>query len=256
MVHESHKQEFIDALLRNVKSMYSDHSVGGKGSPDMGNIVTDFHVDRIMTLVNGAKGKVICGGKMNKAAKYVEPTIIVDPDMNSAVMKEEIFGPVIPVISYKNFDEVIKHINDGDKPLALYYYGKCSSNPNNTRLLNETSSGSYIVNETIIHVLNHYYGFGGVGASGYGRYGGYDGFKNWSNPKSVMIKPTMNVYPYTQLNPPFTPGKQSMIRKLIKVSGSQDSVVSILKWIAILVVFYLLWFKLGFDQMVTSGLRD
>jgi acyl-CoA reductase-like NAD-dependent aldehyde dehydrogenase len=71
MVHESHKQEFIDALLRNVKSMYSDHSFGGKGSPDMGNIVTDFHVDRIMNLVNGAKGKVICGGKMNKAAKYV-----------------------------------------------------------------------------------------------------------------------------------------------------------------------------------------
>jgi len=197
MVYESHEKEFIDALHRNVRQMYSDHSVNGKGSPDMGNIVTDFHCDRIKSLIDGSKGQIICGGKVNKAGKYVEPTIIVKPDLKSAVMKEEIFGPVIPVIVFKHIDEVINHINDGDKPLALYYYGKCSGNPNNTRILNETSSGSYIVNETIIHVLNHYYGFGGVGASGYGRYGGFDGGKNWSNPKSVMIKPTMNVYPYT-----------------------------------------------------------
>lgn len=186
----------------------------------MGNIVTDFHVDRIKQLIDGAKGLVACGGKVNKAAKYVEPTVIINPDPKSPVMKEEIFGPVIPVITFKDISEVINHINDGDKPLAIYYYGKSFSNPNNDRLLNETSSGSYIVNETIIHVLNHCYGFGGVGASGYGRYGGYDGFKNWSNPKSVMIKPTVNVYPYNQLVPPFTPGKQTLIRNLIKISGS------------------------------------
>jgi len=207
MVHESRQKEFVDSLHRNVREMYSNHSVNGQGSPDMGKIVTDFHVDRIKALIDGAKGQIICGGKVNKAAKYVEPTIIVNPDLKAPVMKEEIFGPIISVITYKDIGEVINHINDGDKPLAIYYYGACYSNPNNDRLMNETSSGSYIVNETIIHVLNHCYGFGGVGASGYGRYGGYDGFKNWSNPKSVMIKPTMNVYPYTQLVPPFTPRK-------------------------------------------------
>lgn len=80
--------------------------------------------------------------------------------------------------------------------MAIYYYGKCYSNPNSDRLLNETSSGAYVVNEAVIQIVNHEFGFGGVGASGYGRYGGYDGFKQWSNPKSVMIKPTMNVWPF------------------------------------------------------------
>ncbi len=256
MVHESREKEFIEALHRNVREMYSDHCKDGKGSPDMGNIVTDFHCDRIKGLIDKSKGLIICGGKVDKAKKYVEPTIIVNPDPKSSVMSEEIFGPVIPVIIFKQIDEVINHINDGDKPLAIYYYGKCSSNPNNDRLLNETSSGSYVVNETIIHVLNHCYGFGGVGASGYGRYGGYDGFKNWSNPKSVLIKPTINTYPYTQMYPPFTSQKQALIRKLIKISGSQNAVLNLLKWIVILVLFYVLWFKLGFDQIITNGVRS
>ena len=87
--------------------MYSNHSVDNKGSPDMGKIVTDFHCDRIKSLIEGAKGQVICGGKVHKANNYVEPTIIVNPDPKSAIMREEIFGPVIPVITFKEIDEVI-----------------------------------------------------------------------------------------------------------------------------------------------------
>jgi aldehyde dehydrogenase (NAD+) len=177
------------------------------GSPDMGKIITDWHCDRIKGLIESSKGKVVCGGKVNRSIKYVEPTIILNPEDNSPVMQEEIFGPVIPIITFKDIDQVINIINSKDKPLAIYYYGKCYSNPNNDRLLNETSSGAYVVNEAIIQICNHEFGFGGVGASGYGRYGGYDGFKQWSNPKSVMIKPTMNVWPYNQLGPPFTPQK-------------------------------------------------
>jgi len=109
--------------------------------------------------------------------------------------------------------------------------------------LNETSSGAYVVNEAVIQIVNHEFGFGGVGASGYGRYGGYDGFKQWSNPKSVMIKPTMNVWPYNQLGPPFTPQKQGLIRKLVNVQGSQNAVVCYIKWILILIFAYLFFFK-------------
>ena len=83
--------------------------------------------------------------------------------------------------------------------------------------MNQTSSGAYCVNEAVLHIVNHGFGFGGVGASGYGRYGGHDGFKQWSNPKSVMIKPTMNMFPYNQLAPPYTDGKQSLIKKLLKL---------------------------------------
>lgn len=80
--------------------------------------------------------------------------------------------------------------------MAVYYFGKASGNKNKERLMDETSSGAFLVNEVMLQMVNHEFGFGGVGGSGYGRYGGYEGFKQWSNPKSVMIKPAMNMYPY------------------------------------------------------------
>ena len=166
--------------------------------------------------------------------------MIVNPDLNSSVMQEEIFGPVVPVITFKTIDDVIETINSKDKPLAIYYFGKCYSNENSQRLMHETSSGAFVVNEAIVHIVNHGFGFGGVGPSGYGRYGGYDGFKQWSNPKSVMIKPTLNVYPYTQMVPPFSPGKQTLIRTLIKVRGDQGTVLFALKAILFMLVFYIL----------------
>ena len=166
------------------------------GHPDMGKVITDWHCDRLKGLIDSSKGKIISGGKVDRNIKYVEPTIIVNPDLKSPVMQEEIFGPVLPVIKFSRIDEVIEFINDKDKALAVYYFGKCYSNPNRDRLMNETSSGAFLVNEVIMHITNHELGFGGVGASGYGRYGGYDGFKQWSNAKSVMIKPSMNIPPF------------------------------------------------------------
>jgi acyl-CoA reductase-like NAD-dependent aldehyde dehydrogenase len=102
---------------------------------------------------------------------------ILNPSMSSPIMNDEIFGPVLPIVTFSHFDEVIELINSKDKPLAVYYFGKSRSNPNSDRLLNETSSGAYLVNEAIVHLINHEFGFGGVGASGYGRYGGFDGFR-------------------------------------------------------------------------------
>jgi aldehyde dehydrogenase (NAD+) len=122
-------------------------------------------------------------------------------------MTEEIFGPVLPVISFRNITEVIDHINDGDKPLAVYFFGTVRNNANKERLEVETSSGAFVTNEAIIQIINHEFGFGGVGASGYGRYGGWEGYKQWSNPKSVMIKPSFYGYPANQLVAPFTPAK-------------------------------------------------
>ncbi len=199
--------------------MYGGH--GDTGSPDMGKIITDWHCDRIENLIKTSKGTVICGGKVNRGIKYVEPTIILNPDPNSPVMQEEIFGPVLPVTTFAIIDDAIKLINSKDKALAVYYFGAVlGSNPNKERLMNETSSGAFLTNEAVIHIINHEFGFGGVGPSGYGRYGGYDGFKQWSNPKSIMIKPTMNFPPYNQLAPPFTPVKEKRLRLLFKMPGS------------------------------------
>ena len=136
-------------------------------------------------------------------------------------MKEEIFGPILPIRTFNKLDEVIDHINAGDKPLAIYYFGKViGSNPNKDRLINETSSGGFLTNDAITHSANHEIGFGGVGASGYGRYGGYEGFKQWSNPKGVMIKPTMNFYPYTLMRPPYSQNNQNLIRKGLDISST------------------------------------
>jgi len=102
-------------------------------------------------------------------------------------MKEEIFGPVLPIVPYKRIDDVINHINSKDKPLAIYYFGD-TSNENCQLLREQTSSGGFVCNEVINQVGSHTLGFGGVGASGYGRYGGFEGFKAFSNRKAVLVK--------------------------------------------------------------------
>ena len=240
LVHESVQTLFLERLQHHLKVMYG--GFGDKGSPDMGKIVTDWHCDRLEGLIKTSKGKILCGGKVNRNIKYMEPTIILNPDLNSPVMQEEIFGPVLPVITFVNFDEVINLINSKDKALAVYYFGSVFGiNPHKERLLNETSSGAFLVNEAIIHIVNHEFGFGGVGPSGYGRYGGYDGFKQWSNPKSIMIKPAMNFPPYNSLSPPFTPAKQQRLKMMFGLTGSQNKVVFYLKMISVFLTFYLIF---------------
>mmetsp|Transcript_21710 Transcript_21710/g.20813 ORF Transcript_21710/g.20813 Transcript_21710/m.20813 type:complete len:101 (+) Transcript_21710:1010-1312(+) len=100
-------------------------------------------------------------------------------------MQEEIFGPVLPVITFSTIGEAISIINKKDKALTVYYFGRSYSNSNLNRVIEETSSGAVAVNDVISHLINSSFGFGGVGPSGYGRYGGYEGFKAFSNAKSI-----------------------------------------------------------------------
>ena len=100
--------------------MYGDKP---EGTELQGKMINDFHCDRVTKLIEGAGGTLICGGKTNKDVRHIEPTIILQPDLNSDMMREEIFGPVMPVFPFKDIGEVIKFINDRDKPLAVYYFG-------------------------------------------------------------------------------------------------------------------------------------
>lgn len=193
-VHESIKDKLIERIIYHTRTFFGEHPTG---SDDMGKVVTGWHCDRLKDMIDNSKGIIKIGGKVNKDAKYVEPTIILNPDSNSAVLKEEIFGPILPILTFKYIQEPIDYINERDKPLCVYYFGKMYNNDNKERLLNETSSGTFMVNEVLLNIINHSFGFGGVGASGYGRYGGYEGFKAFSNPKSVMNKPALNIYPWT-----------------------------------------------------------
>ena len=146
-----------------------------EGCEYQGKMISEFHTERVGKLIDGAGGTIVCGGKINKALKHIEPTIILQPDLNSELMREEIFGPVMPVFPFKDIREVIKFINARDKPLAVYYFGNPTS-VNSADLARETSSGAYVTNEVITHINSHHMGFGGVGKSGSGRHGGFVGF--------------------------------------------------------------------------------
>ena len=117
-------------------------------SPDYSRIVNDFHTSRLERLIKTAGGKIICGGKVNKETRYVAPTVILEPDKDSEVMTDEIFGPIMPVYTYSDFSEAINFINSKDKPLTVHYFGGRGS-ANERRLANETYSGHFNTNDMI-----------------------------------------------------------------------------------------------------------
>merc|ERR1712147_182353 len=113
------------------------------GSDSQGKIINDFHVKRLMNLIDTSKGEIMYGGKCNEKVKHIEPTIILNPSHDSPLMQEEIFGPIMPIFTYENMEQVIKYINGRPKPLAVYFYGNPTS-PDSLKLYNRTSSGAYM----------------------------------------------------------------------------------------------------------------
>jgi len=126
-------------------------------------------------------------------------------------MREEIFGPVMPVFPFKDIGEVINFINDREKPLAVYYFGN-STGSNALSVCNQTSSGAFVCNEVITHISSNYMGFGGVGHSGTGRHGGFEGFKCFSNKKGILLKNPAPKGVTEALLPPVSPKVQKFIR--------------------------------------------
>lgn len=119
LVHESLQDEFVAAMNKHIARM----ELEGDDKNQLGRIVTEWHTGRCEDLLAKHGGKVLCGGKVNKQKKYCAPTMILNPSEDSLIMQEEIFAPILAVMTYKNFDEVITYINTKDKPLAVYYYG-------------------------------------------------------------------------------------------------------------------------------------
>src|SRR5207237_4309630 len=124
------------------------------------------HFARLKGLLSSAGGTVASGGNSDEDTKYIEPTIIVDPDLDAPIMQEEIFGPLLPIVEVSSIDEAIDFVNDRPKPLALYLF--TSSSKTIDRVLEETSSGGACINHTILHMGSPAMPFGGVGPSGLG----------------------------------------------------------------------------------------
>ena len=139
---------------------------------------------------------------------YISPTIIDDVNANDPVMQDEIFGPILPIISFDSIDETIEFVNSREKPLAFYYFGKSARAKN---VLHKTTSGGACINDTLMHITNHHLPFGGVGNSGLGKYHGKTSFQAFSNQRSTVSTPTWIDIPFKYV--PFKYFK--LIRRII-----------------------------------------
>ena len=206
LVHEKIKQPLLEKMKEAIKDFYGEDV---QKSPDYPRIINERHFDRLTEMLKDQD--VFCGANTDRDDLYIEPTILVETAPDSKIMQEEVFGPVLPVLSWKNFDELIDFINARPKPLGMYYFSRAKRDLD--VLIEKTSSGGVLVNDTITHFINHSMPFGGVGESGMGAYHGKYGFETFSHYKPVMIKPTFLDVPMRY--PPFA-NKLKWLKKLCK----------------------------------------
>jgi aldehyde dehydrogenase (NAD+) len=205
-VNNKIKAEFLGKVKQYIVEFFGPSD---KPSDDLGRLISDRHFQRVSKMLTG---DIIIGGVTDAATKYISPTIIDNVTMDHPAMQEEIFGPVMPIIGYDSFDEVINHINAGERPLAMYLFSNDSKLKN--RLINETSSGAICVNETMVHAGQPNLPFGGVGNSGIGAYNGKLGFDTFSHKKPVMVRSFLG--DVAQKYPPYTTAKTNFIKMAAK----------------------------------------
>ncbi|MFF3325149.1 aldehyde dehydrogenase family protein [Streptomyces sp. NPDC002889] len=170
------------ALAQAIEKLYGSEPAT---SPEYGRIVNERHFDRLSALVDS--GRIVTGGDRDRSAKYIAPTVLADVDPQAPVMQEEIFGPVLPIVTVADLDEAINFINDRDKPLALYAFTESAAT--RRRLAAETSSGGLGFGLPVVHVTVSDLPFGGVGESGMGNYHGRYSLETFSHRKAVLDKP-------------------------------------------------------------------
>jgi aldehyde dehydrogenase (NAD+) len=202
LAHRSVRDEFVAELGRAIEEMSDDSTLP---------IINSRQAGRVAKLAETAGGKTVRGGRYDVDGHRGELTVIVDPDADSALMREEIFGPVLPVVTVDSMDDAIAHVQQGPKPLAVYLFSE--SRHNEQRVLDEISNGGTVVNHLMYHLLVPELPFGGVGNSGSGAYHGRWGFETFSHRKAVLRKPT---WPDPSVAyPPFGRLKERVLRKLL-----------------------------------------
>ena len=210
--------EFVESSKRSVAKMYPTLL----DNPDYTSVVNARHFERINGYVDEARERGVEVVEINPAdedfrqqsAHKIAPTLLIDPPEDSAVMQEEIFGPVMPIKSYDSLDETLDYVNSHDRPLGLYYFG--TDQQETERVLNQTTSGGVTLNDVVMHVAQENLPFGGVGPSGMGAYHGEDGFRTFSHAKSVFKQATFNPAEKLGLRPPYGDKLMSLLKTQIK----------------------------------------
>ncbi len=175
------KAEFVRAVVAEIKGQYGDDPLANK---DYGRIINERHFTRLCSLID--ESKVAFGGNINAATCQISPTVMDNVSYDDAVMGEEIFGPIMPILAFDDFDAALDELKAKDKPLALYLF--TSNKKHIKRVTSELSYGGGCVNDVVIHLATSEMGFGGVGESGMGAYHGKAGFEAFSHYKSIVDK--------------------------------------------------------------------
>jgi len=204
LVHESVKKDFTEKIIDRIKKIYNEDV---ENSENYSRIINKKHFLRLIKLLE--KDKIIYGGKNNPNSNFIEPTLIDGSNFNSPLMKEEIFGPILPVVSYSNKDELKKILDNYKDPLAFYIFSNNKKFSN--ELIKRYSFGGAAVNDTISQIVNHRLPFGGIRNSGLGSYHGKQSFKTFSFYKPYIVK--SNIF---DLNAKYKIDSSSVIYKLLK----------------------------------------
>lgn len=188
LIHRNCQEEFIAAFKKALERL---HGNSIKESRHFVRLVNDKAFERVKGYLKN--GKIVLGGETDAQERYIAPTLLAEVPLDSPVMQEEIFGPVLPMVPFDNREEVITFIREREKPLALYYFGKVKNGKEVIRL---TSAGGSCINDTIMHIANENIPFGGVGNSGMGHYHGKLSFDAFSHKRSVVTTTTLLDLPF------------------------------------------------------------
>lgn len=205
-VHEDIKDAFLGELEKVIQQFYGENPLE---SEDYGKIINERHFDRLLALLD--QEKIAIGGEIDRDTLYIAPTVLENITWDDPVMAGEIFGPILPVLTYSDLNETLKTINDRPKPLALYLFSE--SDIIQSIVMDKVSFGGGCINDTLMHVANPNMPFGGVGPSGMGYYHGRDSFVTFSHRKAIHKKSTKVE---TGLAFPPYKNKISLLRKLMK----------------------------------------
>lgn len=187
LVQKNISEKFLEHLRSAIEETYSNDKKGDYfNSKHYGRIITQSHLERLQNLQELSGGEVIIGGNSITEEKFMEPTVILNPNLDAPIMKEEIFGPLLPIVLYDKLQEAIDFINSRPTPLAMYIF---STKKIGEDVIKNTKQGGACINDTIIHLVNNKLPFGGVGESGMGSYHGKTGFETFSHKKSYVVSP-------------------------------------------------------------------
>ena len=204
---EKIEKKLVDAIISEIAKQYGRQPLK---NIDYGNIINEKHFSRLNRLIDS--DKVVWGGKVDPYNFRIEPTVMTDITWDDSIMKEEIFGPILPILTYKKLDDAIEMVNSKDHPLALYLF--TDKKKIKKKVLKKCQFGGGCINDTIIHLATSNMPFGGVGASGMGSYHGKAGFDEFTHYRSIVDKKTWLDIPLRYQ--PYTPKKLKWIKKFMK----------------------------------------